>query len=158
MKHARRLATALAVFAAATLAACSSPSSSITFQPPNTWHPSASILGLGQIWKSPDRQQVLLLMKLPVPMNVKDAIKTASVQDAKVEKQEQIKICGDQPAIYLMATGTSNFNGTKQPGQMDMIMSSTGGATYMALYARPEHQTADAEAESAIRSLCEKKS
>jgi len=115
-------------------------------------------MGLGQVWKSPDKQQILLLMKLPVPMNVKDAIKTATIQDAKVEKQQQITICGNQSAIYISATGTSNFNGTRQPGRMDMIMSSTGGATYMALYARPEHQTVDAQAETAIRSLCEKKS
>jgi hypothetical protein len=37
-----------------------------------------------------------------------------------------------------------------------MIVSSTGGATYLALYARPALTATDGQAETAIRSLCQK--
>jgi hypothetical protein len=155
MRNARRFATALAV-AAMALVGCGSPTSSITFKPPDDWSPSSSIFGMGQIWKSPDTKQMLMLMKLPVAMKVSDAFKTVNLEDTKVEKQQHVTICGNQAAIYIKASGIANINGVRQHSTMDMIMSSTGGATYMALYARPDLTALDDRAETAIRSLCQK--
>jgi hypothetical protein len=156
MKPRRHFVTAIAV-AAIGLAGCGSPSAGISFNAPPGWAPSASILGLGQIWKSPDKQQFLMLMKIPVQMKPQDTFKTVNMEDARVEKQQHVTICGGQPAIYLKSSGTSTLNGKREPSTMEMIMSSVSGSTYVAMYARPEHAQGDGQAESAIHSLCAKK-
>ncbi len=140
---------------ASLLAACSSPAASLQFQAPNGWKASPSLGGFAQVWQAPDESQMLMLMKFPVTMNTQQAMKSANMNDAQVQKREQITICGGQPATMIYAKGTSPKTNTH--GDMEMVMTSVGGSSYFAIYARPDGAAANAQAESAIHQLCPKK-
>ena len=70
----------------------------------------------------------------------------------KVIKQDNAKICGGlQPAQELVAEGTDK-NGKRS--QVEMTSAVIGKDRYIAMYLRPLGMRPDAQAETAIHSLC----
>lgn len=90
-----------------------------------------------------------MLMKLPVKVDPKTALRNAGMKDATIKSQQAIKICGNQPATHVVVESTGKDHNT-----IDMIMTSTGDASYMSMYSRPVGSPADKASEEAIRSLC----
>jgi hypothetical protein len=157
----RSSACLILCIAAVLLSACgftSSPAEGLQFQAPAGWKPSPGIMGFMQFWRPPvDDGEVLMLVKSPKPLQAKDVFSSNQMQgtlkDVTIQELRTIQICGNQNATLLQAQGTSSRGGKDQ---VEMIMSSTGGSTYLAMYVRPLGTAANAEASSAVRQLCAK--
>ena len=89
-------------------------------------------------------------MKLPVMANTRSALQGSNLKDARIEKQEPIKICGNQSARLITMTKP------QQHQHIDAVMSPVAGSTYMAMYGYKSGSKPDPQAESAIRELCAK--
>ena len=148
---------ALAVCSMLAFAACGSPTDNLSFKPPVGWEATPSIAGLMQAWQSPDKKQTLMLMRLPVAVKTEDLLKNANVNNAKVDQQKEITICGNQPAKLMSMVADRTENGKTTSSRMDGVVTGVAGATYFAMYAREVNAPADSAAEDAIRSVCEKK-
>jgi hypothetical protein len=116
-----------------------------------------------EIWtKGNDpNQSAILLMKMPVKMDEKNFtmpdLTSAGVKDAKVTSSKRTVICGDQPAMIMTVTGTSSKGDSSKPEDLNMVMTSAAGATYMAMYMRPHGEATDTGAANAINNVCAKK-
>lgn len=131
------------------LCACSSPAQSVTFKPPAGWVATPSFFGF-QAWHPSDDTQALVLFKLPVAADMNQALTESNFQQLTVKRRERIDICGRQPAIYIAGTAT----GRRGTQKLEMIMTTARGATYLAMYSRDLNVRANAQAETAIRTLC----
>jgi hypothetical protein len=140
------------LIAASVLCSCSSPVQSVTFKPPAGWAASPSLFGF-QAWHPKDNKQALILFKLPAATDPNRALSESNFRQFSTSLRERIRICGNQPAIFLSGTGT----GARGTQRLEMVMTSVGGATYLATYARDEDVRPNSEAETAIRSLCPRK-
>lgn len=132
-----------------TLAACGNPGDHLSFKAPSNYQAPKNVFGMAQIWSTPDNKQALMLMKLPVKMDPKQAINSAGVKNATVKSRQAIKICGNQPATHVVMQSTG-----KEHSTMDMVLTSSGSASYMAMYSHAEGTPPDRASEDAIRSLC----
>jgi hypothetical protein len=151
MRKVRIVALALC---ASVLAACGNPGESLKFSPPSRFGNSKTIMGMIQIWTTSNNKEVLMLMKLPVTEDPKTAaMQNPVLKNARLEKQEAIKICGNQSARHFEML---QFKGNRANQRIDAVMSPVGGATYMAMYGYPEGSKPDPQAESAILDLCAK--
>lgn len=131
------------------LGACSSPTQSVAFSPPVGWAATPSIFGI-QAWHTADGKQVLMLLRLPVAMNPSQAMQQSSFTSFNVETRKKIVICGRQPAVLVTGTGTNSSHAQN----VEMVLTSHAGASYMAMYARDSGVARNAQAERAIYSLC----
>jgi hypothetical protein len=149
----------LIICAAAFVAGCGSASDSVTFQAPSSYHSKASIGPFMQVW-SREPHTALVLISLPVQTDLDQAMSRADVGDARVQKKERIKICnGTQGAILAQLEGNAKTDPNEsdtQPSEIQFLATNVRGKTYMAMYARPLHSTADPTAEAAIRNVCPK--
>lgn len=116
-------------------------------------------MGFMQFWRpAVDDGEVLMLVKSPKPLQAKDVFSNSQMQgtlkDVTIQELRTIQICGNQSATYLEAQGESS----RQEGrdQVVMIMTNTGGSTYMAMYIRPQGTAPNTEASAAVRQLCPK--
>ena len=140
----------------ALLTACGSATDAITFSAPAAFHAKASIGPFMQLWESAPHN-VIILMSLPTQLDLKRAMEQADLKGARVEKNERIKICGSQPAVFAQVQGETNTGSeNSQPSEVEFLATNVKGKTYMAMYARPLHSAADPAAEAAIRNLCPK--
>ncbi len=131
-----------------------SPADNLTFKAPSGWQSSPGIMGFMQFWKSPNsKNEVLMLFKSPKPLATTEVFKSADFNDAKVEAQKPITICGNQPAQYYKALGRSK-GGTDS--SVEMVMTTAGGTTYFAMYVYPVGTATNGDAEAALRELCTK--
>lgn len=153
-----RFCRALPLFCALALGGCgltASPADGLNFKAPSGWQSSPGIMGFMQFWKAPDsNKEVLMLFKSPKPMDTKDVFSNAKLKDATVERQQAIKICGNQPAVFIKATANSAANGSHQQSQVQMVMSTAGQSTFIAMYMYPTNAAPNQEAASALRELC----
>lgn len=131
------------------LAGCGSPGDHLSFKPPAMYQAPKNMFGMAQLWATADDRQALMLMKLPMKMDPKHAVINAGLKDATVKSQQSIEICGNQPATHVVLESTG-----KNRNSMDMVMTSSGGTSYMAMYSHPVGTPADHASEEAIRSLC----
>jgi hypothetical protein len=136
----------------------SSPASGLTFRPPPGWRPSPSVLGFVQFWRSPaDDRELLMLFRSPRELQPSDIFSDSrlqsTLQHVTVERRTTINICGNQPARYVEASGTSQSG---QEDRVDMVMTNTSGKSYFAMYIRPVVSPTDPMAEAALRELCAK--
>lgn len=157
---------AIALFT--TLTACGSASDGITFAAPPGWTSKMSMLSFMTAYESPDKTQMLMLMKLPFQSNdFTSATKQGSAKNVTLTQKSQIKICGNQDALFASGTGDiQTINEAKDSAQnkptkkdndrMDMVVTAVNGATYLAMYVRPITMAADKTAEGAIHNLCPK--
>jgi hypothetical protein len=152
----RSIATLFALL----LAGCgltSSPADNLTFQAPVGWQASPGILGYMQFWKPPSgASEMLFLFKSPKPIDTKQAFSDAKLGDENVEQQQQIKICGNQPAMFVKAKGTSTASGGSVQSEVQMTISTVGGNSYFAMYVYPANGRPNEQATAALRQLCAK--
>lgn len=155
----RSFAAAVAAIAVTGCGFQSSPSEALTFQPPPGWRASPGFLGIMQFWRSPaSDRDVLMLVRSPRLLQPKEVFANPKFQttlkDATIERRASILICGDQPAQYVQARGTSSRG---EEDRVEMIMTNAAGASYVAMYARPVGVPSDPKAEAALRELCPKR-
>lgn len=150
----------LVAAAVAVLTACGSATDAVTFQAPPSFHSKASIGPFMQIWEA-GPHNVLILMSLPVQTDINKAMDQANLKDAKVQKNERIKLCGGtQDAVFAQVEGTATTGagdtGKSEPSEIEFVATNVKGKTYMAMYARPLNASADPAAEAAVRNICPK--
>lgn len=131
-------------------AGCGKPTDSLKFKAPMKFGNARNVMGLAQVWETSDKKEVLLLAKLPFSADSNNVLQTPTLKDARLEKKEQIKICGNQPATRLAVSKRS------EGLRMDAVAKPVGGVTYLAIYGYPQRAKPDPLAETAIRDLCEK--
>lgn len=135
----------------------SSPAEGLQFQAPAGWKSSPGIMGFMQFWRSPDDREVLMLLRSPKPLQPKDVFSSngmeGTLKDVTVRELRTIQICGNRPATYLMARGTSSRGGQDDA---EMVLTNLRGKAYVALYVRPLEAPANPAASAAIRELCTK--
>ncbi|MFY9665568.1 MAG: hypothetical protein WAL67_04385 [Candidatus Cybelea sp.] len=158
MKFFRGRVIALAALSLAGCAFNSSPADGLQFKAPPDWRPSPGIMGFMQFWRPPgDDRQMLMLVKSPkaiAPSEVfSDARLNDTLKNATIEQRQAIQICGNQPATYLAARGTSARGGDDR---VDLVMTNIAGTTYFAMYVRPPGAAPSPMAEAALRELCTK--
>jgi hypothetical protein len=141
------------------LAGCGSATDAVTFKAPAGYTSAFSAGPFMEMWMGP-KEHAVMLIALPKKIDLSQAVTNSSVQDARVEKSQPVKICGAQPALYISMVGTGQSLGTPAPAaekrQIDMIATVVNDKTYMALYMRPVGAAADPAAESAIHQICPK--
>lgn len=150
---------ALAMLALTACGFSASPADGLQFRAPAGWRPSPGILGFMQFWRSPqsDREMVMLF-KSPRLMQPKEVLSDPQFQttmkDATIERRDSILICGNQPAQYVEARGTSSRG---EQVHIEMMMTNAAGTSYMAMYVRPMASPSNREAEASLRELCPKR-
>lgn len=115
-------------------------------------------MGFMQFWQSPSNdREVLMLFRSPKPVSANDVFSPANMRDTMrdvtVTRRSAIEICGNQPATYVQGHGYSPKRGD---ANVDLVITTTGGASYFALYARPITDPPNPMAEAALRELCPK--
>jgi hypothetical protein len=143
---------------AALLAGClGGATDNLDFKVPPGFNSQFSMFG-SQMWtKGPkDQSQILMLMKLPVKMESKDfqMPPNSAARDMKIESQQNIMICGNHPAVFIKATGTSSSS--NKDVDLEMLMTGWGSTTYFAMYAYPTTTSADPTAEDSLKTVCQK--
>ncbi len=97
-----------------------------------------------------------MLFKSPKPLQPRDVFSTTELQDtlkhATVERRQTIEICGGQPATYVEARGS----GSRGDDRIEMVMTTTGGKSYFAMYLRPLEAAPNSMAQAALQELCAK--
>jgi hypothetical protein len=115
-------------------------------------------MGFMQFWRSPTNdQELLMLFRSPKPLPAGDIFSNSQMQqtlkDVVVTRRSRIEICGDQPATYIEARGSSAKGGDEY---IEMVMTNARGTSYFAMYVRPITSRPNAQAASALRELCVK--
>ena len=145
--------------AAAFIAGCGSASDAVTFQAPPSYQAKASFGPFMQLW-SREPHTAIVLIALPVQTDLNKAMSQADLKDTRIQKKEQIKICGGaQDAVFATLEGTAKTDpdaSDSQPSEIEFLATDVRGKTYMAMYARPLRSAADPAAETAIRNVCPK--
>lgn len=116
------------------------------------------MFGRFQLWMKPGQQkdspQMLMLIKGDASKMHGDLtnLPPQYSTDLKIVKKGSTRLCdGSQDAEQLVAEG-SDKNGKRS--QVEMMSDVIGTQRYIAMYIRPVAVPADAQAESAIHSLC----
>ncbi len=135
-----------------------SPADGLTFRAPAGWQSSPGIMGFMQFWRPPSNdREVLMLFKSPKPLKPNEVFSNAqlndAVKDVSIERRAEITICGRQPATYVQARGSSARGGDER---VELVLTTTGGGSYIAMYVRPLVGTPNPAAEAALRELCTK--
>ena len=122
-------------------------------------------MGRFQLWTGgANPKQVLMLMKLPQDAKIdrsfdasdmKDLTGPTSVKDATMLEQRTMKICGNQPALYMKMRGVSNGQ-TKTEEMIEAVLSKVSDGTFMAMHMYPVGSVPDPQADAAIYELCPK--
>ncbi len=97
-----------------------------------------------------------MLFKSPTAISPKDVFSNANMHDTlkdlRIQTRRAIEICGNQPATYVQAQGSS----AKGEENVDMVMATVRGTSYIALYVRPVETAPNARAQAALQELCSK--
>jgi len=157
----RTFAAACGLVFAVLLAGCGSTTDNLAFKAPAGYTNKMNTF-IMSMWQKGDANSVgglIMLMKLPVKMDTKkfdsSTFSSSGAKNMKIESSQVIRICGDQTATLAKATGTSDQVKGKDMN-MEMLMTSVGGNSYVAMYMYPEKTPADPDAEAAIKSVCAK--
>ena len=96
-----------------------------------------------------------MLFKSPKPLATGDIYSDANMQGAfksvTVLRKQTIEICGNQPAYFVQGTAISR-NDTLS--NVDMMLSTVHGVSYLAMYVRPMEVPPNPQAEAALHGLC----
>lgn len=153
--------TLASVCIAAALSGCSSPAQGTSFQPPIGWKSTPGMFGRLQMWMSgEDRQhrQILMLVRGDSRMTTEqlNASSPSGARGMRDVKRDTIAICGGRHAEHFTGRGEGGTGSNREQQQIEGVTTEFGDAKYLAIYIRPVAQPADAQAESALRSLCPK--
>jgi hypothetical protein len=149
----RSIAAAICI---AAFAGCGSPGADIAFKAPNGWKSTPGMFGRFQMWiagsSEADRQVVMLVRGDQNTTSESAAL--SGERDMHDVKHDKIVLCGSQPADHFTATGERRTNTKTVREAVEGITASIGTSKYIALYMRPAGMQADAQAETALHSLC----
>ncbi len=163
MMH-RKLAAA--ILGAASLAGCGSVTDSVDFHVPPSYVSRASLGPFMQVWESPDKKSVMMLMQIPASVDLNKAMQNMDIKDATIKKREQLTICGNQPAIFgevVGATGSrinvgiGNNRARSENSNVDFMITRVNGKSYVASYVWPLHGAPDPTAQASLHGICAKK-
>jgi hypothetical protein len=148
-----------AIALAGALTACGSATDHVTFAPPPAYKSAVSMGPFGQMWSGPN-DNMMMLMALPTQLDLNKSAANSPVKNATIENETKIKICGDQPALFVNMVGnseTGSDNAKKQKPQLiEFLATNAGGKTYMVMYIRPKGTPADTSAEADLHNVCPK--
>ena len=141
------------------LAGCGSVTGGTAFQPPAGWTGTPAMFGRLQMWVKAAKTKGEIPQMLMLIKGDKNSMKAdftdvppQYAKNTKIVKQGTTKICGgSQQADQFIGEGTSS-DGKKS--EIEMISTVIGKERYLAMYIRPQSLAADAQAETAIHSLC----
>jgi hypothetical protein len=152
----RLIVAAGGLILAAALTGCGSTTDSLDFKVPNGYQAKFNTMVMSLWTKGSSTDSVIMLMKIPVKTSESDfQVPDSAVKDAKIQSKELMTICGDHQATLMKMTGTSSQS--KKNSNVEMLLTSWGSTTYMAMYVYPKGEGADPNAEAAIKSVCQKK-
>jgi len=150
----RSLLTAVCV---AAVAGCGSPASDTAFRAPNGWKSTPGMLGRFQMWitgANDNDRQMVILVRGDQNMQVENSQMAAGTRGMHDIKRSTVTLCGSQSADYFTARGEGG-NGSKRVQEaIEGVSASIAGSKYAALYIRPAGMKPDAQAETALHSLC----
>jgi hypothetical protein len=160
MKHVKSVAAVIACIGALAQGGCAfnaSPADGLQFAPPPGWRSMRLVFGFMQFWRPPSKdREVLMLFNSPTAIAPNDVFSNVNMRDTlkdlRIQKRRAIEICGNQPATYVQAEGSS----AKGDENVDMVMATVRGTSYIALYVRPVGVAPNAGAQAALRELCAK--
>lgn len=149
------------VVCAALLSGCgltSSPAEGLTFAAPSGWQSSPGIMGFAQLWTpGSNSDEVLMLFRSPREIDRSKVFETGKLKNAKIDRQREVKICGNQPATFFVGSAeASTDNHPDKPHHLEVMTTNANGTTYFAMYVYPLNRPPNAQAESALRELCVK--
>lgn len=98
-----------------------------------------------------------MLYRSPKPINTSDVFQSANLKDAEIESRKDLTICDNQPAQQFTLRAKSESDGTSRDIDATTVMTTTGGATYFAVYVHRADTQADPSATAAVTELCPKK-
>jgi len=157
-----KLRKIIAVAALCSIAACGSAADGTTFNVPSNYVTQTSLGPFMQIWASGDKKSTLMLFAIPRKLDLSKAhlheMNSSMLENEKDAQVKAITICGDQPAMFVDASGQVNTGDihNPHPKHVEFVMTGIGGKTYMAMYARPIGAGPDPAAEAAIKHVCQK--
>lgn len=136
----------------------SSPAEGLTFAAPSGWQSSPGIMGFAQLWTpGSNSDEVLMLFRSPRPIDRNQVFQSGKLKNAKIEQEQEVKICGNQPATFFVGSAESSTgNHPDKPHHLEVMTSNANGTTYFAMYVYPLNSQPNAQAESALRELCVK--
>lgn len=143
----------------ALLAACGTASDALNFHVPPGYEQKASFGPFMQMWMTADKQNIMMLLALPAKVDLDKSMSQSDIQDADVKAKRNIKICGDQQAVFADIVGESkSVSGGATPRKMriEFIATNVNDKTYMAMYMRPVNAPVDPAADRAVHDLCPK--
>jgi hypothetical protein len=158
-----RIVAALCAFILGGCGLTSSPADGLTFRAPYGWQGTPGILGTAQIWHPPAQDgEVLMIVRLPIQqLDLSRATSQIDLQNASsrehVDSVDRIKICGNQPAVYMIGENFRKSVTGDVESHNRVVMSNLNGATYLAVYTYPMTAEPNGEALAALRQLCVKK-
>jgi hypothetical protein len=153
----RHFRLAAAVLCIAAFAGCSSPGSDIAFKAPNGWKSTPGMFGRFQMWitgSSDQDRQVVMLVRGDRNATITETQALSGERDMHDVKRETIVLCGTQQADRFTATGERRKDSKTVQESVEGITASIGNSRYIAFYMRPAGMPPDAQAETAIHSLC----
>jgi len=157
----RMFAAACGLVFAAVLAGCGSTTDNLAFKVPAGYSNKMNTF-IMSMWQKGDTDSLsglIMLMKLPVKMDSSKfdstTLSSSGTKNMKIESTQSVQICGNQTAMLAKATGTSDQVKGKDMN-MEMLMTSVGGNSYIAMYMYPQKAAADPDAEATIKSVCAK--
>ncbi|HEY3676027.1 MAG TPA: hypothetical protein VGK84_08565 [Candidatus Tumulicola sp.] len=158
MKRSVLFMAAAAALATSGCGLTASPADNINFVAPKGWNSSPGIAGFMQFWRSPREGEVLMLFRSPKPIKTEDVLQSANLRDAQIESRKVITLCdGQQQAQEFQSRGKIENGNESHDVGANIVMSTSNGATYFAVYVHRIEMPADAEAVAATHELCQKK-
>ncbi|HLI94795.1 MAG TPA: hypothetical protein VKT72_01775 [Candidatus Baltobacteraceae bacterium] len=155
--NARFRVSIVGICIASLLSGCGSVTSGIAFSPPPGWTGTPAVFGHFQMWmkngQQRDSAQILMLVKgssSQTAANLTD-LPPQYNRNMTMVKHGPVTMCGTQSGEQYTALGEG-----RDHKQMRIEMTTTviGSDRYTAMYLRPAAMTPDAQAETAIHSLC----
>lgn len=136
----------------------SSPAEGLAFTAPSGWQSSPGIMGFAQLWTpGSNSDEVLMLFRSPREIDRSQVFQSGKLKNTKIDREQEVKICGNQPATYFVGSAESTTGGhPDKPHHLEVMTTNANGATYFAMYVYPMNQQPNAQAQTALHELCVK--
>jgi hypothetical protein len=139
---------------------CGSPGSDTTFRPPTGWNSTPGVFGRFQMWITGSAQadrQVVILVRGDQNTRIDDPQMFGTTRGVHDVRHRAVKLCGSQPADSFTGRGESVNGSNRVPESVEGVTTTIGSSKYIALYIHPMAMKPDAQAQTALRSLCPRK-
>jgi hypothetical protein len=146
-----------ALICIALLAGCGSPGADTAFKAPNGWKSTPGMFGRFQMWitgNSESDRQIVMLVRGDNNSNFNDTTTFGNTRNMTGVTHRAITLCGSQRADSFTGRGEGGSGSKRVAETVEGVVTTIGNSKYAALYIRPAGMQADAQAESALHSLC----